>query len=409
MNTANLKRAYILTFNSIGRNLSADILFNDPNGVATKIRSLMDDWDILQTSANELFDNSQKSSLSKLKRFGPFTLQQRSEYLNQAPIMIAVLMDMKAKDPQGNEVSLWDAMGQDAKLKDGYTTDADIPKVIQKIKRISEMTHGDYNNQLKVKSTAVGRALSQYRTWMFEGFANRFEGEKVDDMLSYGMDEPYIRKGRYRSYTAGQLTTAGASIGTMLLPGIGTVIGAGIGIVAGKIGGMQTQYSAIEDTLFSLKQFARKLMFMKTDYEGRFSKVDAANMRKNMMELHIMLGLMGVGLLLKATIDDDDEDQMLTKILLNQTIRLRTDIAFYTNPLEAEKLTKTAIPMASLVQDSYELIGDIKKNFDEDAENDYFRSGPFKGHAKWAVHAGEIIPGPVQVIKAYRTGSTIFE
>jgi hypothetical protein len=409
MNTANLRRAYTLTLNSIGRNLSADVLFNDPNGVATKIRSLMDDWDILQTSANELFDNSQKSSLSKLKRFGPFTLQQRSEYLNQAPIMIAVMMDMKAKDPQGNDVSLWDAMGQDAKLKEGYTTDVDIPKVIQKIKRISEMTHGDYNNQLKVKSTAVGRALSQYRTWMFEGFANRFEGEKVDDMLSYGMDEPYIRKGRYRSYTMGQLTTAGIGIGTMMLPGIGTLIGAGVGIIAGKLGGMQTQYSAVEDTLYSLKQLARKLMFMKPDFKGRFSEVDAANMRKNMMELHIMLGLMGLGLLLKATIDDDDEDQMLTKILLNQTLRLRTDIAFYTNPLEAEKLTKTAIPMASLVQDCYELISDIKKNFDDDPENDYFRSGPFKGHAKWAVHSGEIIPGPVQVIKAYRTGSTIFE
>jgi hypothetical protein len=409
MTTANLRRAYILTLNSIGRNLSADVLFNDPNGVATKIRSLMDDWDILQTSANELFDNSQKSSLSKLKRFGPFTLQQRSEYLNQAPIMIAVMMDMKAKDPQGNDVSLWDAMGQDAKLKDGYTSDVDIPRLIQKIKRISEMTHGDYNNQLKIKSTAAGRALSQYRTWMFEGFASRFEREGVDDLLSYGLDEPYIRKGRYRSYTAGQLTTAGIGIGTMLLPGIGTLIGAGIGIVAGKIGGMQTQYSAIEDTLFSLKQLARKLMFMKTDYGSKFSKVDAANMRKNMMELHIMLGLMGLGLLLKAAIDDDDEDQMLTKILLNQTLRLRTDIAFYTNPLEAEKLTKTAIPMASLVQDCYELISDIKKNFDDDPENDYFRSGPFKGDAKWAIHAGEILPGSTQTIKAYRTGSTIFE
>ena len=409
MNTANLRRAYILTFNSIGRNMSADILFNDPNGVATKIRSLMDDWDILQTSANELYDNSQKSSLSKLKRFGPYTLQQRSEYLNQAPIMIAVLMDMKAKDPQGNEVNLWEAMGQNAQLKEGYTTDADIPKVIQKIKRISEMTHGDYNNQLKVKSTAAGRALTQFRTWMFEGFANRFEGEKVDDMLGYGLDEPYIRKGRYRSYTLGQLTTAGAGIGTMMLPGIGTVIGAGIGVLAGKLGGMKTEYSAIEDTLFSLKQLARKLMFMKPDYGTKFNKVDAANMRKNMMELHLMLGLMGLALLLKASIEDDDEEQKITNFLLNQTIRLRTDIGFYTNPLEFEKLTKTAIPMASLVQDCYELIGDIKKMFDDDRENDYFRSGPFKGDAKWAIHAGELIPLPAQVIKTYRTGSTIFD
>ena len=229
-------------------------------------------------------------------------------------------------------------------------------------------------------------------------------------MLGYGMEEPYIRKGRYRSYTLGQLTTAGAGIGTMMLPGIGTVIGAGIGVLAGKLGGLETQYSAVEDTLFSLKQLARKLMFMKTDYGSKFTKVDAANMRKNMMELHLMLGLMGIALLLKAAIEDDDEDeQMVTNFLLNQTIRLRTDIGFYTNPLEFEKLTKTAVPMASLVQDSYEVVSDIKKLFDEDSENDVFASGPFKGHSKWAVHAGELIPGPAQGIKTYRTGSTIFD
>jgi hypothetical protein len=363
----------------------------------------------LKTSVNETFDNSKKSSLSKLKRFGPYTIQERSEYLNQAPLMIAVLMDMKAKDPQGNEVSLWEAMGQDAQLKEGYTSEVEIPRVIQKIRRISEMTHGDYNNQLKVKSTATGRALSQFRTWMFEGFASRFEGEKVDDTLSYGMDTPYIRKGRYRSYTLGQLTTAGIGIGTMMLPGIGTVIGAGIGVLAGKLGGLQTQYSAVEDTLFSLKQLARKLMFQSTKYADKFSEVDAANMRKNMMELHLMLGLMGLALVLKASLDDDDDDAMLTNFLLNQTIRMRTDIGFYTNPLEFEKLTKTAVPMASIVQDSYELVSDIKKYFDDDKDNDEFRSGPFKGDAKWAVHAGELTPGPAQVIKLYRTGSTIFD
>ena len=410
INPKHMRKAYMLTLNSIGRNLSADVLFNDPNGVATKIRSIMDDWDLLQTSANELYDNSQKSSLSKLKRFGPYTIQQRSEYLNQAPIMIAVLMDMKAKDPQGNEVSLWEAMGQDAQLKEGYTSEADIPKIIQKIKRISEMTHGDYNNQLKIKSTAAGRALSQFRTWMFEGFANRFEGEKVDYTLSYGMDEPYVRKGRYRSYTLGQLTTAGAGIGTMMLPGIGTIIGAGIGVVAGKLGGMRTEYSAMEDTLFSLKQLARKLMFQSTKFDDKFSPVDAANMRKNMMELQIMLGLMGVALLLKAAIgDDDEEDQMVANFLLNQTLRLRTDIGFYTNPLEFEKLTKTAIPMASIVQDSYKLVTDVQKYFNDDNDDDVFESGPFKGDSKALVHAGALIPGPAQAIKLYRMGNTIFD
>lgn len=405
----NLNKGYMLTANSIGRNLSADVLFNDPNGTATKIRTLMDDWDILQTSANEMYDNSQKSSLSKLKRFGAYTLQQRSEYVNQAPIMIAVMLQYKAKDANGKDVTLWDAFGADGKLKEGYTTDEDITAIIQKIRRIIEMNHGDYNNKLMVKETFAGRALSQFRTWMFEGFANRFEAESEDHLLSYGLEETFVRKGRYRSYTKGQLTTTGAALGTAVLPGIGTAIGAGVGYLGGKFFGMQTQDSALQDTLYSLKQLARKLMFMKTTYDKKFSAVDAANMRKNMMELHIMLGLMGLALLFKAMADDDDDEDMAANFLLNQTIRLRTDIGFYTNPLEAEKLTKTAVPMAGLIQDVATVTNDIFKFFNDNTDDDVFESGPFKDDAKFLVHAGELLPGTAQGIRLYRMGETVFD
>ena len=202
----NLMKANLLVTNSIGKNLS----FNTWEGVnsnAVKIRTLMDKWDLMQTSNKELYETSADSSFSKLKRFGPFSLQERSEYLNIAPIMVAVMLDEKftAADPDGNTVSLWDAYDTTTgELKKGFTTDVDEVKLTQKIKRIVEMNHGDYNNPLQVKQTIAGRALSQFRTWMFEGFANRFEAEKVDYALSYGLDEPYIRKGRYRSYTAGQ-------------------------------------------------------------------------------------------------------------------------------------------------------------------------------------------------------------
>ena len=413
---ANLRKAYMLSLNSIGRNLSADILFNDPNGTATKIRTLMDKWDLLQTSNKELYDTSQKSSFNKLRRFGPYTLQERSEYLNQAPIMIAVMMDFKAKDSEDNEVSLWDAFGADGKLRDGYTSDFDEVRLIQKIKRIIEMNHGDYNNALRVKSTSVGRALSQFRTWMFEGFANRFESgvksdgtPNIDYALSYGLSEPYIRKGRYRSYTKGQLITTGTALGTALLPGIGTALGAGAGYLVGKFAGLETKENALSDTLFTLKQLARKLMFKSTQFDERFTATDAANIRKNMTELYIMMGLMGLALVLKGMVDDEDEkDSMVTNFLLNQTVRLRTDIGFYTNPLEAEKLTKTALPMASMVQDISELFGDIGAHLN-DEKDDVFQSGPFKGSPKWLIHAGELIPGPAQGIKLYRTSNTVFE
>jgi predicted kinase len=409
---ANLQKAHMLVLNSIGRNLS----FNTWEGVnsnAVKIRTLMDKWDLLQTSNKEMFDMSQKSSMSKLKRFGPFSLQERSEYLNYAPVMVAIMMSDKfsATDPDGNKVTLWDAYDvKSGKLKEGFTSDVDEVRLVQKIKRVIEMNHGDYNNALQVKATFAGRALSQFRTWMFEGFANRFESEKVDYALSYGLDEPYLRKGRYRSYTKGQMLTTGAAVGSMFLPGVGTALGAGIGYLGGKFFGMQTEENVMSDTLFTLKQLARKLMFQKTQFADKFNETDAANMRKNMTELYIMMTLMGIALFLKAMAgDDDEEDQMVTNFLLNQTIRLRTDIGFYTNPLEFEKLTKTAVPMAQLVQDVASLVADTGNLFDEDVKNDVYRSGSFKKQPKWLVHLGKIVPGPAQAIRLYKTGDKVMD
>lgn len=412
-----LRKAYMLTTNSIGKNLSFNTLFNDPNSTASKIRTLMDKWDLLQTSNKELFDTSQKSSLSKLNRFGPFTLQERSEYLNIAPVMIATMMEFTAKNPSGEDVELWEAYDAQGKLKEGYTSDVDELRMVQKIKRIVEMNHGDYNNALQIKATFGGRAISQFRTWMFEGFANRFEsGENkdgtpnIDYALSYGSEEPYIKKGRYRSYTAGQLAASGAAIGTAVLPGIGTAGGAVLGGLVGKFFGMQTEYSVMADTLFTLKQLARKLIGQKTQFGDRFTKTDAANIRKNMTELYLMLGLMGLALLLKAMVDDeDDKDAVVTNFLLNQTIRLRTDIGFYTNPLEFEKLTKTAIPMASLVQDIAQVSGDIAKLFNEKDEDDVFASGPFKGESKLKVHTEELLPFTAQKVRLERTVSSVMK
>jgi hypothetical protein len=409
----NFRKASMLVTNSIGRNLSFNALLSNPNGNAVKIRTLMDKWDLNSTSTKEMFDMSNKSSLSKLKRFGPFSIQERSEYVNIAPVMVAIMMEFDAKDPSGKTVTMWDAYEPSTgKLKAGYTTEVDEIKMFQKIKRVIEMNHGDYYNQLQVKETIAGRALSQFRTWMFEGFANRFESEKPDYALSYGSDEPYVRKGRYKSYTKGQLLTTGAAVGTAFLPGIGTAVGAGIGYIGGRLFGMHTNDNAISDTLFTLKQLARKLMFKPTKFEDKFNATDAANMRKNMTELYIMLTLMGIAMVLKglAGADDDDEDDTISNFLINQTIRLRTDISFYSNPLEFEKLTKTALPMAQLVSDAYAVFTDIGNYYGEDAEDKtVFESGPFKGNPKWLIHAGQFLPGTSQLIRLYRTGDKVME
>lgn len=410
-NMADFRRATMLVTNSIGRNASFNF-YEGVNGNAIKIRTLMDKWDLNSTSTKELFDMSNKSSMSKFKRFGPFSIQERSEYLNIAPVMVAIMLsdNFSATDPDGNKVSLWEAYDiNTGTLKEGFTSDVDEVKLVQKMKRVIEMNHGDYYNQLQVKQTILGRGLSQFRTWMFEGFANRFESEKIDYALSYGLDEPYIRKGRYKSYSKGQMVTTAAAVGTMFLPGIGTALGAGVGYLIGQGANLQSNGSVIADTLFTLKQLARKLMFQKTNFQDKFSEVDAANMRKNMTELYLMMTLMGVAMVLKAMADDDDDDTV-SNFLINQTVRLRTDISFYTNPMEIEKLTKTALPMAQLLMDVTEVVSDIGNFFGEDAKDkSIFQSGTFKGHPKFLIHFLEAAPGTAMGVRWYRTGDKVLE
>jgi hypothetical protein len=330
--------------------------------------------------------------------------------MNQAPVMIATMLEMKAKNPNGETVTLWDAYDSEGNLKDGFTTDINEIQMVQKIKRIIEMNHGDYSNPLEAKATFAGRALTQFRTWMGEGFKNRFESAKTDYILGYGSDEPYIRKGRYRSYTKGQLTTTGALVGSTILPGVGTLVGAGVGYLGGKFFGMQTDENAFSDVTFTLRQLARKLMFKSTEFDTKFSKEDAANMRKNMTELYMMMALAGVAVLIKGAIgDDDEEDSKIANFLLNQNTRLQTDILFYTNPLEFEKLTKTAMPLARLLQEANTWRKDVQVFLDGEADKEIFESGPFKGDSKFWVHTAELIPGTSQLVKLYRQGSKIIE
>jgi len=409
--TSDMRTAYMLTFNSIGRNTTFNT-WEGINGNALKIRALMDRGNHLKTSAQETYDLSNKSSLSKLKRFGPMSMQERSEYLNIAPVMIATMMNFKATSPDGKEVTYWDALDREGNLKEGYTTDVDEIKLAMKVDAIVQSLHGDYAHKLKMKETSIGRVLSQFRTWMMEGFANRFEAEKSDYILSYGLSNTFKRKGRYRSYSQGQLSVTGATIGTMVLPGIGTAIGAGAGYISGKLFGIPTEENALSDTLFTLKQLFRKATFRSTQFNDRFDEVDAANMRKNMQELYIYIALYLVvlGIAGAAGADDDEEkNAFLNTMLINQGNRLLTDVEFYTNPLALEKITKSAVPATRILQKTSEFFKAVKQQFDDDPANDVLQSGPFKDENKAWSKFKDLVPGLVQIKNIEKFGTQVFD
>ena len=148
---------------------------------------------------------------------------------------------------------------------------------------------------------------------MLEGFASRFEGEKTDRALGIK------RKGRYRSYATYFKETGPFGVFDLTINLLRTLIG-------------------------------------KTKFGDNISEVDAANMRANLMEIWILIGVVGIGAILKAAMDDEDDDKkasiFMANILINQMTRMQTDIMFYTSPTEFENLTKNALPVFGLVNDA---------------------------------------------------------
>lgn len=384
-------RALGLTLNSVGRNFT----FNSWDGLdhnGKKIRVLMDKFDTLKESKNEVYKPS-KSSLfrkigDKLEWANPYSIQSRTEYFNQAPILIAMLMDtkVKMKTADGEKtISMWDAYNVDGSLKEGVIlSDEDRIKTKIRIDKVIKFTHGNYdpNSPIKIKRIFIGRALSQFRTWAYEGFSERFRGDIRDyQLMNLKTGENFIdRRGRYRSL----LRYMKKNDKMMYLEGI-----------------------------FGLTyQMLRKLTGFKTQFDEsvdeKFDTTDAANMRKNMTEIVFYSMITVLALLLKGAYDDEDdkEKKAVITFLINQLLRLNTDIMFYTNPMEFEKLTRNAIPAFAVVVDASKVLQDAWTLIT--GGEDILQSGPNKGESRFLRDLSKIIPGPAQGQKIKSITGTLY-
>lgn len=409
-------KAQALVLNSVGRNAT----FNTWDGIsgnAKKIRSLMDKMDVLKESKNEIY----KPSAGRLfKRIGervewmnPYSPQSRSEYINQAPIMIAMMMDTVVKTKEGKEISLWEAYDINGelrndieldqneittKLRSKYDTETKefigIPEYSKMLDlktrtdKLVKMNHGNYDpdSPLSLKRIWFGRALSQFRTWAFQGFAERFKEEFTDYQLTNRLTgEGFVkRKGRYRSYGAfynidNPMMAFGRTFQLVYKP-------------LGKLIGFKPNF----DSLIS--------------EDGKFTEVDAANMRKNMAEIALYIMITAFTLALKAAVEDDDKDKkkiLAFNFLINQSARLSTDIMFYTNPVEFDRLLRNAIPAFSLVVDAQEFLVSAWRLIE--GEEDILQSGPNEGESRAWRDFKKLIPGPVQVEKIKSASQQIYK
>lgn len=434
-NEKNLWQSFRIALASVSNNYT----FNQTKKLKTrmfidsvKLRNLMDKNNILKQASHEMFKssigdqttNSSTSIARRLKFISPYNAQQRSEYLVQSIILSSMLFADRNKvtDLNGNERPLWDALDTEGNWnyeefgvqEDWEYNGSKMLNFLARVESVIAEAHGDYTNELRVKKSILGRALSQFRTWMFEGYANRFETEKFDEVRGYE------RKGRYRSFDRGSLTIAGALLGTSIAPIVGTAIGATIANVGARFMDINNgnEMNDFQSVIFHTKQLLRRMLItqnigsmnleMEYDSSKGFTEVDAANMRKNMTEMAIYVYLYSFGMILKmlAGDDDDDEWKLVTNYLINQGNRLETDLLFYSNPLEARKLTKQIAPVLSLMEDLQSWGDAVYRQFDGRPD---LMSGPFKGENILIKESMEMIPFGVQYYRTRKTFNYIFE
>lgn len=363
-----LMRAYGKVMSSVLRNAT----FNQGGGrEALKIRGLMDTYDIMAESGKEYKDLIGDDITERLKFLSAFNTNQRTEYINQAPIMVAIL-DRTKFEHNGKTYSLYDGFGIDGKWNTEeygeYPSDK-IGDAIIKVKALIQRNHGNYNPlaPMLAKRTGVGRLLLQFRGWMLEGVKVRL-GERngrPDAILGSEI------KGRYWSVVdAYKEQNAGDVTKGMLL-----------------------------QVLRNFVPFKNSLGLSKSPIDmflggGSVKPVDIANMKRMAFEMNILIGVMISAALMKYMVgeidDEDDVRTMALNLLLNQATRLQTDIFMYVNPLEAMKVLQDPVPsmriLSSFVKISNALYDTIIEGSPE------YENGVYQGQYKLVKEIGGALP-----------------
>lgn len=351
------------------------------NNIAKKISNLHDNYRVIKDYVDTNYDDNKTINiLNKNKSIlSGFEMQRRSEFFVQTPILLSLMLEYKI---EGTDVNLLEAHDSDGNLKEEYKdkyTIKDRLKFKNKLDQVINSLHGNYdpNTPVKAKSYVIGRALLQFRSWMWEGWKSRTETEKYDKILGRH------RKGRYRtliSYLADKKLGAFLELPLNIL-----------------------RIKSFDDILNNQNL---------KDGKTKYTKTDIANMKKNVTELSVYLSLIGVGLLLSAIKDasSDDEEakkrKYIANFLINQVNRLQDDIMFYFNPVSFETITRNSIPAATLIIDIAQFV-DASHRFM--LGEDEIQSGYNAGQSRLLRESSQLFPLGTSFYRLYNSTRTEYK
>jgi len=342
-----------------------------------KLRVLVDRYNILQDSTNELQKASVKTSLDVLDKLGPMEINKRTEYLNQTPLMISVMLSTEITGLNGEKVNAWDAMDMDGRLLPNFRTEENIKNWEEgqgemftsfktKTSQAIGMAHGlGYDNLrgMMAKSSTLGKALTMFKTWAGAQYYTRFATERDDAELGV---KGY--KGRYLSHTKSSLSIMTSIVGWGFAGPMGAVVtgaaGFAIGHLVGKKTGVRSNLSILGEYAFLLKALARKMIGMPVNFvgstftgkqvmnefvgyeklikegklgEGKFTERDMKNMRALVTEMSLQIAWIAMALIAKKMFwDDDDEEDSPERIahnlIVNRSLQLLSSSNMYLTP-----------------------------------------------------------------------------
>lgn len=379
------------------------------NPTATKTRNWMDKLNVLHESKNEIFQNSETGSTastikSKFKWASPYNAQARGEYLVQSIDMNALALSVKVT--KGDEsVTLFDIMNEDGSLKEGWMVQSKNGKkefdpeyyinniFIVKLGDVIAENHGNYDpdKALLLKKNALGRSLSQFRTWMFEGYNQRmgYARRPNDEYFKkFYEDETITRKGRYRT---------------------------GLGLISYvKKEDTESGMDMFQQVIVNTKYLMRKLIpgVNNDGYleQHGYAEHDARNIQANIQEMLIGISLMIAMMMLEAAYPDEEDEhgvkRLALNMLINQGNRAYTDIAFYANPLELESLSKNTIPAFSVLDDVMKFSEAVHDQF---GENPVYRNGKHKDWNKAAYRGAKMIPLVNGILKLHDNAADVYK
>jgi hypothetical protein len=329
---------------------------------AKKVKTLIDKFNILQDSTNELQKASTKTAFNYLEKLHPMELNKKTEYLNQAPLMVAVMLDTPITSINGETSNVYDALDTNGNLKPEFRTEENIKTWEEntgeafttfksKVNQSIVMAHGNYDalRGMMSKTSVAGKAFMMFKTWVGSALYSRFATEKDDVELG---QKGY--KGRYWSHTSSSALLHGTIAGFAIAGPFGAGVGMGLGLFMGSGFGVKSDLSSLREMSFLVKALIRKSIATPINFiagkevvqdfvgyeqlQGKgFTERDVKNMKATIADMSVLLSWVALTFLTKAMFWDDDDEEDSTRrithnLLINRTLQLSSSATSYMYP-----------------------------------------------------------------------------